>query len=169
MATSLPYPIHSMAVAVAQIDQGEDPWFAIGCFLHDWWCYAKNYRQELISEPPLPTSTRDGKRWAAFCAAAFEELCIRTPFPSLVLSGFMSQSMFSKILGSFPPKYRSVTGCFRRHPNFFDEGISSLVEAYSTISTNCNTPLIRNPGGLSGQTRIFRIWQYQMRFKGQRP
>ncbi len=81
MATPLPYPIHPIAAAVAQIDQGEDPWFAIGCFLHDWWCYAKNYRQELISEPPLPASTRDGKCWAAFCAAAVEELCIRTSFP----------------------------------------------------------------------------------------
>lgn len=81
MATPLPYPIHSIAAAAAQIDQGEDPWFAIGCFLHDWWSYAVNQRQELIGEPPPPIATPDGKRWAAFCAATVEELCIRTSFP----------------------------------------------------------------------------------------
>ena len=82
MATPLPYPIHSIAAAVAQIDQGEDPWFAIGCFLHDWWSYAVDQRKELIGEPPSPTTTPDGKRWAAFCAATVEELCTRTSFPS---------------------------------------------------------------------------------------
>jgi len=81
MATPLPYPIHSIAAAVAQIDQGEDPWFAIGCFLHDWWSYAVDQRQELIGEPPAPTTTPEGKRWAAFCAATVEELCTRTSFP----------------------------------------------------------------------------------------
>ncbi len=81
MATPLPYPIHSIAAAATQIDQGEDPWFAIGCFLHDWWSYAVDRRQELIGEPPSPPSTPDGKRWAAFSAATVEELCTRTSFP----------------------------------------------------------------------------------------
>lgn len=81
MATPFPYPIHSVAAAVAQIDQGEVPWFAIGCFLHDWWSYAVDQRKELIGEPPSPTTTPDGKRWAAFCAATVEELCTRTSFP----------------------------------------------------------------------------------------
>ncbi len=37
-------PIHTIADAAAQIAQGEDPWFALGNFLHDWWCYAVDVR-----------------------------------------------------------------------------------------------------------------------------
>jgi hypothetical protein len=81
MATRLPYPIHSITDALAQIYQGEDPWFAPGCFLHDWWRYAVDYRQDLIAEPPAPATIAEGKRWAAFCAATVEELCLRTSFP----------------------------------------------------------------------------------------
>jgi hypothetical protein len=81
MASPLPYPIHTIADAATQIYQGEDPWFALGCFLHDWWCDAVDYRQQLIAEPPTPGTTREGGRWAAFCAAVVEELCSRTDFP----------------------------------------------------------------------------------------
>jgi len=81
MATPPPYPIHSIADVVARIDQGEDPWFALGCFLHDWWYYAVDHRQDLISEPPAPAATQEGRRWAAFCAAVVEELCSRTSSP----------------------------------------------------------------------------------------
>ncbi len=81
MASPLPYPIHSIVDTMAQINQGEDPWFAIGCFLHDWWSDAIDYRQELIAEPPASVATQEGKRWAAFCAAMVEELCSRTGFP----------------------------------------------------------------------------------------
>lgn len=81
MTSPLPYPIHSIADAATHIYQGEDPWFALGCFLHDWWCDAIDYRQELIAEPPATIATREGKRWAAFCAAVVEELCSRTGFP----------------------------------------------------------------------------------------
>jgi hypothetical protein len=35
MISPLPYPIHPVADAATQIDQGEDPWYALGCFLHD--------------------------------------------------------------------------------------------------------------------------------------
>ncbi|HEU5381426.1 MAG TPA: hypothetical protein VFV38_38880 [Ktedonobacteraceae bacterium] len=80
MATSLPYPIHTIAGVAAQIDQGEDPWFALGCFLHDWWCYAVDHRQELIYEPLPAVTTLEGKQWVAFCAATVEELCRRTSF-----------------------------------------------------------------------------------------
>ena len=81
MISPLPYPIHSVADAAAQIYQGEDPWYALGCFLHDWWCYAIDYRQDLIAEPPATASTPEGRRWVAFCAATVEELCSRTSFP----------------------------------------------------------------------------------------
>ena len=81
MTSPLSYPIHSIAEVTAQIDQGEDPWFALGGFLHDWWCDAKDHRQELIAEPPTTLRTPEGKRWVALCAATVEELCARTGFP----------------------------------------------------------------------------------------
>jgi hypothetical protein len=81
MVSPLPYPTHSVANAASQIYQGEDPWYVLGDFFHDWWCYAINYRQDLIAEPPAIGSTLEEKRWAAFCAAAVEELCSRTSFP----------------------------------------------------------------------------------------
>ena len=81
MTSPLPYPIHPIAEAATQIAQGEDPWFALGGFLHDWWCNAKDHRQDLIAEPPAPLTTAEGKRWAAVCAAVVEEVCLRSGFP----------------------------------------------------------------------------------------
>ena len=81
MKATLPDPIYSVADAVAQIYRGEDPWYALGCFLHDWWSDAVDYRHELIAEPiPIPGMLEE-KHWAAFCAAMVEELCFRTGFP----------------------------------------------------------------------------------------
>ena len=81
MTSSSPYAHHTIAEAYAAIAQGEDPWFALGSFLHDWWCYAKDAREALIAEPPAVSTTLEEKRWAAFCAATVEELCKRTSFP----------------------------------------------------------------------------------------
>lgn len=78
MASSLPYHIHTIADVAASIYQGEDPWFALGSFLHDWWSHAEDVRRNLMAEPPAPATTSEEKRWAAFCAATIEELCIRT-------------------------------------------------------------------------------------------
>ena len=81
MKSPLPYPIHSIADVAIQIHQGEDPWFALGSFLHDWWRDAADYRQALIAEPPIVGTTLEDKRWDAFCAAIIEELCFRTNIP----------------------------------------------------------------------------------------
>lgn len=81
MTSSSPYAHHTIAGAYASIAQGEDPWFAIGSFLHDWWCYALDAREALIAEPPAISTTLEEKRWGAFCAATVEELCKRTSFP----------------------------------------------------------------------------------------
>jgi hypothetical protein len=79
---SFPYPIHPITNAAAQIFQGEDPWFALGCFLHDWWTHTNDERPDLIATPPPPAITFEEKRWAAFCAAVVEELCLRTSLSS---------------------------------------------------------------------------------------
>src|SRR5690242_14036553 len=78
MASELPYPVHTIADAVMHIYQGEDPWFALGSFLHDWWSHTEDVRRNLIAEPPALATTPEEKRWAAFCAATVEELCSRT-------------------------------------------------------------------------------------------
>lgn len=77
MEYTFPYFGHTIADAVREIYRGEDPWVAIGCFLNDWWCPDDNERASLISEPPPPAETPEGKQWAAFCAATVEELCKR--------------------------------------------------------------------------------------------
>lgn len=82
MATSFPYPVHPIAEAAKLIYEGEEPWFALGCFLHDWWCHTNSERQDFISEPPPPAATPEGRQWAAFCAATVEELCRRTSLTS---------------------------------------------------------------------------------------
>lgn len=82
MTSSFPYPIHPISEAAVQIYQGEDPWFALGCFLHDWWCHTNSERLELVTTPPPPATTPEGEKWAAFCAATVEELCVRTSLPS---------------------------------------------------------------------------------------
>jgi hypothetical protein len=73
--------LHSIAEVATQIYHGEDPWFSLGSFLHDWWCYGIDSRQDLIVEPPTRATTPEERRWAAFCAATIEELCARTSFP----------------------------------------------------------------------------------------
>ena len=80
-ASPYPYHIHSIAEVAESIYQGEEPWFALGNFLHDWWWYAVDARADIITEPPILGTTLEEKRWAAFCAATVEELCIRTGFP----------------------------------------------------------------------------------------
>jgi hypothetical protein len=72
-----PYPMHSIAGTAKQIHQGENPWVALGCFLHDWWCHAGNERWHLINEPPALAATLEEQRWVALCAATVEELCVR--------------------------------------------------------------------------------------------
>lgn len=78
MAFSYLYPTHSIADAAKHIYQGEDPWVALGCFLHDWWCHAASERWNLITEPPAPATTPEEQRWRVLCAAIVEELCMRT-------------------------------------------------------------------------------------------
>lgn len=82
MAKFPPYPIHPITDIPGKIAHGEDPWLAIGSFLHDWWCYAVDYRHELIDTPPAVGNTSTEQQWAAFYAATVEELCKRTSFPT---------------------------------------------------------------------------------------
>ena len=81
MSSPLPYERYPIKDAAAQIYQGEDPWYALGCFEHDWWCHTPEHQAELIAEPPPPAHTPEEQRWAAFCAAVVEELCERTNVP----------------------------------------------------------------------------------------
>jgi hypothetical protein len=91
MTSPFPYPVHPIADAAKQIYQGEDPWFALGCFLHDWWCHTDNERMEFIAEPLPPASTPEEKKWEAFWAAIVEELCVRA---SLVSPAWTNQQNY---------------------------------------------------------------------------
>jgi hypothetical protein len=72
-----------MAECYAAICYGERPWTALGNFLNEWFDYTKDDRQLLVIQsiaiPPLPTN--EEIRWAAFCAASVEWLCICSQVP----------------------------------------------------------------------------------------
>ena len=77
-----PLSIHPIATVLAQIAHDDaDPWVAVGIFLHDWWCYGKEHRHDLIAQAPSLTDIYLQPQWAAFCAATVEEVCRRTSFP----------------------------------------------------------------------------------------
>ena len=124
----LPYPIHPIVDAAAAIEQGEDPWFALGNFLHDWWCYAVEVRTDLIAEPPVPGTTQEGKRWAAFCAATVEELCLRTGFPCPAWTRKSTYVLEQPWFYDSEPSQRdwllsTTPETFQRHNVFVGEGI----------------------------------------------
>jgi hypothetical protein len=71
------------------IQNGEDPWVAIGDFSHDWFGNYVDQRKDLVAEPlellPLESVTLEQQRplrqWAAFCAASVEYLCLQAGMP----------------------------------------------------------------------------------------
>jgi hypothetical protein len=75
--------LQTMAVAYAEICQGEEPWVALGNFMNDWFDYAKDRREPLVIDPLVEpaTATQHTRRWAAFCAASVEWLCQRYGIP----------------------------------------------------------------------------------------
>jgi hypothetical protein len=86
MPMFLQEPLQTMAVTFAAIQNGEDPWVALGNFSNEWFLYACNRRRELIADPPvLTTSTTldvlDEKRWSTFIAASTEYLCEQHAIP----------------------------------------------------------------------------------------
>ena len=62
-------------------DQQEEPWIAVGNFLDDWRRSSKDDRAALIREPIEAVETSELQQWAAFFAAAVEELCIQDGLP----------------------------------------------------------------------------------------
>lgn len=69
--------LQTMAVAYAQICQGERPWTALGNFMNDWFGCAKDRRVSLVIDPlqEPEVCTQDTHRWAAFIAASVEWFC----------------------------------------------------------------------------------------------
>src|SRR6266699_3370881 len=179
MTSPLPYPIHSIAEAATHMYQGEDPWFALGCFLHDWWRDARDNRQDLIAEPPAPIATPEGRRWAAFCAAVVEELCSKTGFPcpawtkrqdyvlehpwfySSQPSQRSGKTTFSNTPGFILHNHRNVIGYSQQHLRHLNAGTSSLVEVSLTINTSFIRCSARNPDGHRGQSRNYSTSWHQ--------
>lgn len=143
MASPLSYPIHPIIEVIAQIDHGENSWVCLQSFLHDWWCYAIDQRLDLINDPPLPTHTAEGKRWAAFCAAAVEEVCLRTPFPQptwLNRPEYTLEQPWYYFADSLPEDYDlSTTPESFRHRNIFVDG-SVLDNRYELRQTFGSKP-----------------------------
>jgi hypothetical protein len=75
--------LQTMAVAYAEICQGEEPWVALGNFMNDWFDHAKAQRELLVADPLVAPNAPDddAQRWATFCAASVEYLCRRYAVP----------------------------------------------------------------------------------------
>ena len=89
-------PVQTLARAYAAITAQTDlssPWVALNEFFHEWFDYSRTERAQLIAEEVLPDGPsalldttarelprpeRDRRwRWAVFCAAAADYLCMR--------------------------------------------------------------------------------------------
>ena len=75
--------LQTMSKAFSEICQGERPWTALGNFMNAWYGYAKDIRDELVSEPLTRPAkvTEHTHRWGAFYAASVEFLCERYAVP----------------------------------------------------------------------------------------
>ncbi|HEY1390368.1 MAG TPA: hypothetical protein VGF38_17660 [Ktedonobacterales bacterium] len=86
-------PVQTLARAYAAIAAHTDPWVALNEFFHEWFDYSRAERLQLIVEDvlpgglsilldtpsgELPRKERDRRwRWAVFCTAAADYLCMR--------------------------------------------------------------------------------------------
>ena len=79
------YQYQTIAETFERIQQGTDPWVAIGDFLDDWRRAPRQARLALVEKPVLaPVDNIEQQKWAAFCAATMEWLCWNDglPFPA---------------------------------------------------------------------------------------
>jgi hypothetical protein len=69
--------LQTMNRSFQQICQGEGEWIALGNFMNNWFCYAKDRREELIRDPLLDYDRNSlvQHQWATFCAASVEWFC----------------------------------------------------------------------------------------------
>ena len=79
--TTSSYRWHTIRDTFEQIKCDQMPWVAIGNFLNDWWFFAVEQRHELIEQPLAPGKSSEMRRWAAFCAATVEWLCLQESVP----------------------------------------------------------------------------------------
>lgn len=79
--TTSSYRWHTIREAFEQIGHNQTPWVALGNFLNDWWFFAIEHRRELIQQPLPPATNIEARRWAAFCAATVEWLCLQEGVP----------------------------------------------------------------------------------------
>ena len=73
----------TMKQVYQEIDQGEDPWVALGNFMNSWYAYHKTKRRMLVKEPPdlAEHPTPNQLQWATFCAASVEYFCQKYAIP----------------------------------------------------------------------------------------
>lgn len=62
-----------------QILNGDEPWYPLSEFTHQWFGRYQDYRAELVREPlEVPADrTPEQWRWAVWCVASIEYLCNR--------------------------------------------------------------------------------------------
>lgn len=70
-------PLQTFRRSFEQICAGEEPWIALGNFMHQFFGQYKHLRDELVRDPiDVPENpSLEQFRWAVFCAASVEYLC----------------------------------------------------------------------------------------------
>ena len=68
------YSRQSAADTLRRIDEGWDPWLAIGQFLDDWRTAEAAQRDGMVADA-LPDTAIEHPRWSALIAAAVDYLC----------------------------------------------------------------------------------------------
>lgn len=72
-----PYQPSTVTETFERISAGSDPWLVIGNFLDDWRSVPPEQRPALVATPISAVSSDPHLlRWAAFCAAMVEQLCL---------------------------------------------------------------------------------------------
>ena len=155
--------LQTMAVAYAEICQGERPWTALGNFMNDWFGCAKDRREQLVADPlPTPQAlTQETHRWAAFIAASVEWLCqkyaVRCPLwvhnPVYVLAetwwyadGIQKLHVRARLLEETPEPFarRNIYCGNRMYNNKYevDDLIDQLLEARKSATKNHDQPVL---------------------------
>ncbi|WP_151758865.1 hypothetical protein [Dictyobacter vulcani] len=69
--------LHTIKDIYQGISQGDDPRYAVGAFLNDFFDYHADERQSLLADPIVVAAQPPPEhwQWALFCAASVEYLC----------------------------------------------------------------------------------------------
>ena len=75
--------LQTISISYKEICEGEDPWIPLGNFMNDFFGNFPDRREDLVKDPIQlqEDAPLELQRWAVFCAAAVEYLCLEYGVP----------------------------------------------------------------------------------------